>query len=70
MSSLYACLVDHQRSLSDSTGLALCGVALLQRDQPERFRQLLDGEWVQPMRAGSGVEGTLMGQPLTAERVF
>jgi len=50
--------------------LFLGGIALLQEDQPERFRQLLNGEWAEPLRASSGVEGTLLGQPFTAERVF
>lgn len=50
--------------------LLLAGAALLQREQPERFAQLLAGEWAASSREGAGIEGELMGQPFNPERIF
>ncbi|GGC90201.1 hypothetical protein [Halopseudomonas salina] len=50
--------------------LVLAGAALLQREQPERFAQLLAGEWATPTNKGAGIEGELMGQPFNPERIF
>jgi hypothetical protein len=50
--------------------LALAGAALLQREQPERFVQLLAGEWAAPSNSGIGIDGELMGQPFNPERIF
>lgn len=50
--------------------LLLVGAALLQQEQPERFRQLLSGEWVATASSGIGIEGTLMGQPFKPDRVL
>lgn len=50
--------------------LTLAGAALLQREQPERFAQLLAGEWVSGSDAGIGIQGQLMGQPFKPERVL
>jgi len=49
--------------------LILAGAALLQREQPERFSQLLAGQWAAPAE-GVGIQGELMGQPFSAERAF
>lgn len=50
--------------------LLLAGGALLQREQPERFTQLLAGEWATPTSRGAGIGGELMGQPFNPERIF
>ncbi|WP_373184680.1 hypothetical protein [Halopseudomonas sp.] len=50
--------------------LILAGVALLQREQPDRFHQLLAGEWATPANSGIGIDGVLMGQPFRPDRVL
>ncbi len=50
--------------------LTLGGGALLQQEQPERFRQLLAGDWLAPAAADIEIEGMLMGQPFKPDRVL
>lgn len=49
--------------------MALAGAVLLQREQPERFSQLLGGEWAATTE-GIGVAGELMGQPFRPDRAI
>lgn len=50
--------------------MVLAGAAALQHTQPDRFRQLLTGEWAMPASAGLGVEGVLVGQPFKPDRAL
>lgn len=45
------------------------GVALLYRDQPERFERLLSGDWA-TASAEAGLAGSLMGQPFVPSEVY
>ncbi|MEL0167104.1 MAG: hypothetical protein VW877_03160 [Pseudomonadaceae bacterium] len=45
------------------------GVALLYRDQPERFERLLSGEWA-TAATEAGLAGSLMGQPFVPTEVY
>lgn len=49
--------------------LVLVGAAMLHREQPERFDQLLAGQWAAPSE-GLGVAGALMGQPFRPDRAM
>lgn len=45
------------------------GVALLYRDQPERFERLLSGDW-SAASSEAGLAGSLMGQPFAPSDVY
>tara|TARA_R110000850_G_scaffold183982_3_gene309552 strand:+ start:2158 stop:3156 length:999 start_codon:yes stop_codon:yes gene_type:complete len=49
--------------------LALAGAALLHREEPERFSQLLAGQWAATTES-IGIDGELMGQPFRPERAL
>ena len=48
----------------------LTGLGLLYQDQPERVELLLSGQWMESQRQSGAIQGAVMGQEFTPDRVL